>query len=79
MQTPQYILQNQGNKKIAEKEYISKHKKVSKSTEEKKGIICTSINIRHLIQPLSHDLFPLEVLLVSVSQGFFCFLRLSQC
>jgi hypothetical protein len=65
-QTPQYILQNQGNKKQQEKEYISKYKKVSKSTKEKKGMVCTSSNSRHLIQPLSHDLFPLEVLLVSV-------------
>jgi hypothetical protein len=51
---------------------------VSKSTKGKKGIVCTSSS-RHLIQPLSHGLFPLEVLLVSVSQGLFCFLRLSQC
>jgi hypothetical protein len=65
--------------KTAEKKYISKHKRVSKSTKEKKGIVCTSSNSRHLIQPLSHDLFPLEVLLVSIRQGLFCFLRLSKC
>jgi hypothetical protein len=52
---------------------------VSKSTKEKKGIVCTSSSSRHLIQPLSHDLFPLEVLLVSIRSGFFCFFRLSQC
>jgi hypothetical protein len=52
--------------KTSEKEYISKHKRVSKSTKEKKGIVCTSSNSSHLIQLLSHDLFPLEVLLVSI-------------
>jgi hypothetical protein len=65
--------------KSAEKEYISKHKRVSKSTKGKKGIVCTSSSSRHRIQPLSHGLFLLEVLLVSISQGLFCFLRLSQC
>jgi hypothetical protein len=65
--------------KTAEKEYISRHKRVSKSTRGKKGIVCTSSSSRHRIQPLSHGLFSLEVLLVSISQGLFCFLRLSQC
>jgi hypothetical protein len=78
-QTLQCILHNQGNKKTAEKEYISKHKKVSKSTKGKKGIVCTSSSSRHRIQPLSHGLFPLEVLLVGISQGLFRLLRLSQC
>jgi hypothetical protein len=45
--------------KTAEKEYISKHIRVSKSIKEKKGIVCTGSSCRHLIQPLSHDLFPL--------------------
>jgi hypothetical protein len=57
--------------KTAEKEYISKHKRVSNPTKEMKGIVCTSSNSRHLIQPLSHDLFPLEVLLVSIRKGPF--------
>jgi hypothetical protein len=65
--------------KIARKEYISKHKRVSKSTKGKKGIVCTSSSSRHHIQPLSNGLFSLEVLLVSISQGLFCFLRLSKC
>jgi hypothetical protein len=63
--------------KTAEKEYISKHKRVSKSSKGKKGIAHTSSSSRHRIQPLSYGLFSLEVLLVSISQGFFCFLRLS--
>jgi hypothetical protein len=65
--------------KTTGKEYISKHKRVGKSTKGKKGIVCTSSSSRHRIQPLSHGLFSLEVLLVSISQGLFCFLRLSQC
>jgi hypothetical protein len=65
--------------KTAEKEYISKHKRVSKSIEENKGILCTSSSSRYRIQPLSHGMFSLEVLLVSISHGLFRFLRLSQC
>jgi hypothetical protein len=45
--------------KTAEKEYISKHKRMSKSTKGKKGIVCTSSNSRHRIQPLSLGLFSL--------------------
>jgi hypothetical protein len=58
-------------------EYISKHKRVSKSTKGKKGIVCTSSSNRHHIQPLSHGLFSLEVLLVSISQGLFAFFALA--
>jgi hypothetical protein len=53
--------------KTAYKEYVSEHKRVSKSTKGKKVIVCTSSSSRHLVQPLSHGLFPLEVLLVSIS------------
>jgi hypothetical protein len=68
----------------AGEECISKYKKASKSTtrrkeNKKKGIVHTSSSGRHRIQPLSHSLFSLEVLLVSISQGFFRFLCLSQC
>jgi hypothetical protein len=65
--------------KISEKEYISKHKRMSKSTKGKKGIVHTSSSSRHRIQSLSHGLFSLEMLLVSISQDLFCFLCLSQC
>jgi hypothetical protein len=65
--------------KTSEKEYISKHKRMSKSTKGKKGIVCTYNSSRHRIPSLSHGLFSLEMLLVGISQGLFCFLCLSQC
>jgi hypothetical protein len=43
----------------------------------KEVIVCTSSSSRHLVQPLSHGLFPLEVLLVSSSQVLFCFFCLT--
>jgi hypothetical protein len=46
----------------SEKEYISKHKKMSKSIKGKKGIVCTSSSSTHHIQSLSHGLFSLEML-----------------
>jgi hypothetical protein len=49
---------------------------VSKSTKGKKGMVGTSSSSRHRIQPLSHDLFSLEVLLVSISQVFSAFFAL---
>jgi hypothetical protein len=50
---------------------------VNKSTKGKKGIVGTSSSSRHRIQPLSHGLFSLEVLLVSISQGLSAFFTLA--
>jgi hypothetical protein len=76
--TPQYILHNQGNKG-SRKGTHQQAQKVGNSTKEKKGVVCTSSNSRHFIKPLSHGLFPLEVLLVSIKKGLLRFLYLSQC
>jgi hypothetical protein len=43
----------------------------------KKVIVRTSSSNRHLVQPLSHGLFPLEVLLVGVRKILFCFFALA--
>jgi hypothetical protein len=74
--TPQYVLHNQENKD-SRKGTHQQAQKVGNSTKEKKSLVCTSSNSRHFIKPLSHSLFPLEVLLVSIRKGFLCFLYLS--
>jgi hypothetical protein len=58
---------------------ISKCKKASKKYKKKNGTVCTSSSSTHRIQPFSYSLLPLEVLLVSISQGFLRLFRLSQC
>jgi hypothetical protein len=67
----------QPRKQRQQKRHASEAQKVGNSTKEKKGIVCTSSNIRHFIKPLSHGLFPLEVLLVSIRKGLLRFLYLS--
>jgi hypothetical protein len=76
--TPQYVLHNQGNKDIRKGTH-QQAQKVGNSTKEKKGIVYTSSNSRHFIEPLSHGMFPLKVLLVSIRKGLLRFLYLSQC
>jgi hypothetical protein len=39
--------------------------------------VCTSSNSRHLIKPISHGLFSLDVLLIHVRKGFLCFFALA--
>jgi hypothetical protein len=53
--------------------------KVGNSTKDKKGIACTSSNSRHFIKPVSHGMFLLKMLLVSIRKGLLRFLYLSQC
>jgi hypothetical protein len=63
--------------KTSEKEYISKHKRMSKSRKRKKGIVCTSSSSRHHIQSLSHGLLSLEMLLLASVKAFSAFFALA--
>jgi hypothetical protein len=64
--------------KIEEKAHISKHK-TGQLNKKGKSMIFTSSKSRHFIEPFNHDLFPLDVLLISVRKGLLCLLCPSQC
>jgi hypothetical protein len=50
---------------------------VGNPTKEGKGIVCTSSNSRHLVKPISHGPFPLDVLLIRVRKGLLSFFALA--
>jgi hypothetical protein len=55
---------------------VSKRKQVKQRQKKTKNIEYTSSSSRHRVQPLSHGLLPLEVLLFNISQAFSAFFAL---
>jgi hypothetical protein len=68
---------NKGDRKQLAKNTSASIREQASQQKERKGIVYTSSSSRHLVQPISHSLFSLEVLLVSISQAFYAFFALA--
>jgi hypothetical protein len=73
------VCSTQPRKQRQRKKHTSASIRAVNSTKTGKSMIFTSSKSRHFIEPFSHGMFPLDVLLISVRKGLLRFLCLSQC